>query len=46
VEENARINMENKELKSFFGNNNTDENRLANKMKARIEELRDTLSEV
>ena len=38
--------MENRELKSFFIGNQGEEERLASKMKARIEELRDSLIEV
>lgn len=45
LEENTRIQMENRELKSFFVGNQGEEERLASKMKARIEELRDSLAE-
>ena len=37
LEENTRIQMENRELKSFFIGNQGEEERLASKMKARIE---------
>jgi regulator of replication initiation timing len=44
LEENARIQMENRELKSFFtGPTGDEEQRLASKMRARVEELRDSL---
>lgn len=39
--------MENRELKSFFTTpDNNEENRLATKMKMRVEELRDSLAEM
>jgi regulator of replication initiation timing len=45
LEENARIQMENRELKSFFtGPTGEEEQRLASRMKARIEELRDNIA--
>jgi regulator of replication initiation timing len=44
LEENARIQMENRELRSFFtGPTGEEEQRLASRMRARVEELRDSL---
>jgi regulator of replication initiation timing len=46
LEENARIQMENRELRSFFtAPAGQEEHRLASRMRARVEELRDSLAE-
>jgi regulator of replication initiation timing len=44
LEENARIQMESRELRSFFiAPNAEEEHRLASRMRTRVEELRDSL---